>query len=194
MTDMDITPSIAAKSDQWNADDLIGTSQTVTIDHWTKGSDEQPNNLHLVETPERAYRPSKSMARVIVQAWGKESDNYAGKRLTLARDPEIKFRGQKVGGVIITQMSGITKPLVIALTAKRGSKVPFTVKPLTEPAPQPSGNSGQLPEPTREQVAVCTDLDELRTMWHASGAERRKDIEQRNAELDTTAPVEGDQR
>jgi len=136
-----------------------------------------------VETPERAYRPSKSMARVIVQAWGKESDNYAGKRLTLARDPEIKFGGQKVGGIIITQMSGITKPLVIALTAKRGSKVLFTVKPLTEPAPQPSGNSGQLPEPTPELIAACTDLAELRTIWANAGPERRKDIEARKAEI-----------
>ena len=185
---MDITPSIAAKSDQWNADDLIGTSQTVTIDHWTKGSDEQPNNLHLVETPGRAYRPSKSMARVIVQAWGKESDNYAGKRLTLARDAEIKFGGQKVGGIIITQMSGITKPLVIALTAKRGSKVPFTVQVL----PEPQSETLRLP-PTREQIAACTDSNELHAMWLASGPELRAQIEARKAELDTTAPVEGDE-
>ena len=182
---MDITPSIAAKSDQWNADDLIGTSQTVTIDHWTKGSDEQPNNLHLVETPGRAYRPSKSMARVIVQAWGKESDNYAGKRLTLARDPDIKFGGQKVGGIIITQMSGITKPLVIALTAKRGSKVPFTVQPITEAAPTTT-------VVTDDDIAACTDLAELRTMWASAGPELRAQIEARKAELDTTAPAAGD--
>ena len=179
---MDITPSIAAKSDQWNADDLIGTSQTVTIDHWTKGSDEQPNNLHLVETPGRAYRPSKSMARVIVQAWGKESDNYAGKRLTLARDPNVKYAGQKVGGIVISHISDITKPLTIALTERRGLKVPFTVQPLTNPA-QPSGNSGQLPEPTPDEIADCTDLAELRTMWANAGPERRKDIEARKAEI-----------
>jgi len=192
MTSMDITPSIAAKSDQWNADDLIGTSQTVTIDHWTKGSDEQPNNLHLVETPERAYRPSKSMARVIVQAWGKESDNYAGKRLTLARDPNVKYAGQKVGGIVISHISDIAKPLTIALTERRGLKVPFTVKPLTEPAPNPAPKP--TTEPTREQVAACTDLAELRTMWANAGPERRAQIEARKAELDTTAPVEGDER
>ena len=188
---MDITPSIAAKSDQWNADDLIGTSQTVTIDHWTKGSDEQPNNLHLVETPKRAYRPSKSMARVIVQAWGKESDNYAGKRLTLARDPNVKYAGQKVGGIVISHISDITKPLTIALTERRGLKVPFTVKPLTKPAPNPALEP--TTEPTREQIAACTDLAELRTMWANAGPELRAQIEARKAEIDTTAPVEGDE-
>jgi len=193
---MDITPSIAAKSDQWNADDLIGTSQTVTIDHWTKGTDEQPNNLHLVETPERAYRPSKSMARVIVQAWGKESDNYAGKRLTLYRDPDIKFAGQKVGGICISHMSGITKPLVIALTAKRGSKVPFTVEPLPEAATR-RVSRGQVPasttEPTPDEIAACTDKAELGNMWKASGPELRAQVEARVATLDATAPSAGDE-
>jgi len=48
-------------------------------------------------------------------------------------------------------------------------------------------------EPTREQIAACTDLAELRTMWANAGPELRAQIEARKAELDTTAPVEGDE-
>jgi len=66
-----------------------------------------------------------------------------------------------------------------------------TTQPLTEPAPNPAPKP--TTEPTPEQVADCTDLAELRTMWANAGPELRAQIEARKAELDTTAPVEGDE-
>ena len=67
---MDLSDSIAPRSDQWNADDLIAGPVTVTIADAKPGAAEQPVDILLVETPKRAYRPSKSMRRVIVAAWG----------------------------------------------------------------------------------------------------------------------------
>src|SRR5688572_1344037 len=86
---MDLTKSIEPKSDQLNAEDLLTGPVTVTIERVTEGSAEQPVDVHLVEFPGRPYRPSKSMRRVMVSAWGKEAAVYAGRRMALYRDPEV---------------------------------------------------------------------------------------------------------
>lgn len=127
---MDLTSSIVPKSDQLNADDLMAGPVTVTISDVRKGSVEQPVDVILIEFPGRAYRPSKSMRRVMVLAWGAEASTYAGHQLTLFRNPEITFGKDKVGGIEIAAMSHIDKPLTIALTATRGRRKDFTVTPL----------------------------------------------------------------
>lgn len=133
---MDMTTSIIPKSDQLNADDLIAAPITVTIREVKQGNAEQPVDVVLVEFPGRAYRPSKSMRRVMVTAWGAEASNYAGHRLTLFRNPEITFGRDKVGGIEIAAMSHIDKPLTVALTATRGKRKNFTVQPLTTAPPR----------------------------------------------------------
>jgi len=127
---MDLTESIAPKSDQLNADDLMAGPVTVTIAEVAKGTPEQPVDVRLVEFPGRAYRPSKSMRRVMVSAWGPEASTYAGHRITLFRNPEITFGRDKVGGIEISHLSHIDKPLTVALTATRGKRKNFTVAPL----------------------------------------------------------------
>lgn len=133
---MNLSETIVPKSDQLNADDLIAGPVTVTIREVTRGNAEQPVDVQLVEYPGRAYRPSKSMRRVMVSAWGPEAANYAGRRLTLYRNPDIKFGSEKVGGIEISHMSHIDKPLTVALTATRGKRRTFTVQPLPAAAPQ----------------------------------------------------------
>lgn len=170
---MDLTESIAPKSDQINAEDLLTGPRTFTIEKVSAGSPEQPVNVHLVEFPGRPYRPSKSMRRVLVTAWGKEAAEYAGRRLTLYRDPEVTFGKDKVGGIKISAVSHIDKRLVIPLTVTRGRRAPHTVEPLSDAAP----------EPTAEQVAAETDLAVLRG-WHAvSGPGMRAQITARANEL-----------
>jgi hypothetical protein len=70
------------------------------------------------------------MRRVMVSAWGAEASTYAGHRLTLVRNPDIKFGSATVGGIEISHLSHIDKPLTIALTATRGKRKNFTVTPL----------------------------------------------------------------
>lgn len=131
---MDLSQAIVPKSDQINADDLISGPITVTIKEVRPGSTEQPVNVDLVEFPGRAYRPSKSMSRVLVAVWGKESSAYSGRRLKLVRNPDITFGREKVGGIEIAAMSHLDKTASIALTATRGKKRLFKVEPLAEPA------------------------------------------------------------
>lgn len=132
---MDLTESIAPKSDQLNAEDLLSGPRTVQVESVTKGSSEQPVNFHLVEFPGRPFRPSKTVRRIIVHIWGKESSAYLGRRMTLYRDPEIMFGGQKVGGIRISHMSHIGKPETVMLTVTRGKRAPYTVDPLPDVAP-----------------------------------------------------------
>lgn len=175
---MDLTQTIAPRSDQVNADDMIGAPVTVTIESVVAGSAEQPVDIRLVEFPGRAYRPSKSMRRVLVAAWGADSTVYVGRRLTIYRDAEVKFGGERVGGIKISHLSHIDKPLNIALTVTRGKRALHTVEPLPDAAP-----STVAPEPPVETVAECTDTDSLKEMWRVSGPERRAQIEARVAEL-----------
>ena len=152
---MDMSTTIIPKSDQINSDDLITGPITVTIANVSAGNPEQPVNIHVEEFPGRAYRPSKSMRRVLVAAWGKEANTYTGKRMTLYRNPDIKFGRDVVGGIEISHMSDLEKPLTVSLTATRGKRRPFTVQPLPDLAPAV----------TVADVESCTDLDMLRSWW-----------------------------
>lgn len=130
---MDITKTTEPKSDQQNYDDYIAGPKTVTVSEVKRGSTEQPVEIHLVEFPGRPFKPSKSMRRVLVASWGPEASAYVGRRMTLYGDPTVKFGGIAVGGIRISHLSHIEKPLTLALTVKRGSRAPFVVQPLDIP-------------------------------------------------------------
>jgi hypothetical protein len=161
---MDLTESIVPRSDQINADDLIAGPITYTIREVRKGAAEQPFDFMLVET-ERAYRPSKTMRRVIVAAWGSDSAAYIGRRLTLYREPTIRFGKDEVGGIRISHMSGIGKLLEVKAQVSRGKRETFTIEPLPEVAP------------------VDPRIAKLTAEWRAADPERRKAIEAEVAAL-----------
>lgn len=177
--DIDLTPTIEPNSDQIGADDLLAGPRTVTIHNVTKGSSEQPVNVELAEFPGRPWRPSKSMRRVLVAAWGSHSSSYIGRRVTLFRNPDITFGREKVGGIQVSHMSGIDKPLTVPLTVKRGRKTAFTVQPLPD-SPQP---------PSPQQIAACTDVEQLKAWWHISDPQTRQLINARAAEMTTPTPA-----
>lgn len=128
---MDISSSTTPRSDQQNFDDYVAGPKTLTIAEVRQGSAEQPVEIHLVEFPGRPYKPSKSMRRVLVAAWGAEASAYTGRKIRLYGDPEVTFGRDKVGGIKIAALSHIDKPLSIALTVTRGKRAPFTVQPIT---------------------------------------------------------------
>lgn len=130
---MDLTDTIVPNSDQLNADDLMAGPRTVTIAEVVRGNAEQPVDIHLAEFPGRPWRPSKSMRRVLVTAWGSQSSAYIGRRVTIYRDPEVTFGRDKVGGIKISHLSDIPKQLKVALTVTRGKRAPHVVDVLTAP-------------------------------------------------------------
>jgi len=138
-TDFDLTEILAPKSDQANADDFVSGPRTFTItDVRQTGSPEQPVAVYLAEFPDgRPFKPSKSMARVMTEGWGNKVSVWVGKRMTLYRDPNVKFGKDKVGGIRISHMSGLPggKRLEIPLTVTRGKRAPYVVEPLPDNAP-----------------------------------------------------------
>ena len=181
---MDITTTIAPRSDQQNYDDYIAGPKTVTITEVRAGNAEQPVEIHLAEYPGRPYKPSKSMRRVLVAAWGANADAYAGRRITLYGDPTVKFGGNVVGGIKISHLSHIDKPLNLALTETRGKKAKHTVQPLPDAAPAPSIDAHLA------AINAADSIDALKQAWQdidAAGLggnpQARAAANKRNAEL-----------
>lgn len=132
---MDITETLAPKSDQMDACELTQPT-TFTIVRVTKGaSDEQPVEVFLAEFP-RPWRPGKSMRRVLAACWTPHATEWTGRRLTLFCDPTVKFGGVEVGGIRISHMSDLTGPKKVPLLVTKGKSAMFTVQPLKEEAPR----------------------------------------------------------
>lgn len=131
---MDLTDTIAPTSDQLDAVDLLTGPRTFTIESVSKGSIEQPVNIHLAEFA-RVWRPGKSMRRVLVAIWGADGTKYVGRRLTLYCDPTVQFGGAEVGGTRISHMSHLDKPKTVSLLVTRGRSAPFRVQPLRDDPP-----------------------------------------------------------
>lgn len=169
----DMTKMIEAKSDQLNADDLLAGPITVRIrDVKTKQGGEQPCWIYYDGDNDKPFKPSKSMARVLVAAWGDDSKAYIGKSMTLFRDPDVKWAGMKVGGIRISAMSGLQRSLTIALTETRGVKKLFTVSPLREVAA-----AEQKAEPTLEQKAAAAKKKADTIIEAITEAEGAKEID-----------------
>lgn len=125
--------ALEAKSDQINAIDLIGGPQTFTIESVSHGTPEQPMNIHLVESPGKAYRPSRTMRRFMAKTWGWPPTTWAGKRLTLYRNPKIRFGKDEVGGIEISHVSDISSSMTFVLPGARGGRPKsYTAEPLVE--------------------------------------------------------------
>lgn len=164
----DISKTIEPRSDQQNYDDYVTGSKIVTIHAVTAGTTEQPVNIELVEFPGRPYKPSKSMRRVLVAGWGTDAGAYAGRKLELSGNPDIKYAGVAVGGIEITGMSHIKAPLQISLTVSRGKKRRHIVKPL---AIKTSVND--------EEIDRAQTVDELRALWGKASDTQKERISEK---------------
>jgi len=161
MTGLDMSDTIAPKSDQLDAVDLLGGDRTFTIERVTRNNDEQPFNFHLAEFP-RPWRPGLSMRRVLMACWGKDAATYVGRRVTLYCDPDVQFGGMAVGGTRIRALSHIDKPKQVPLLIKRGKSAMFTVQPLPDAPPprQVKPNVEALIENAQE-ARNNADLDQV---------------------------------
>jgi len=149
---MDISGTTVPRSDQINYDDVASSNIIATIADVKRGTTEQPVEIHLAEYPGRPYKPSKSMRRVLVAAWGAEASTYVGRRLELYGDPEVTFGRDKVGGIKIRALSDIDGPLSVALTISRGKRSPYVVEPLKA-------------DPLIELLQSAGTLDALKAAW-----------------------------
>src|SRR5690606_5252386 len=131
----------------------VAGPRTFEVERVTRGTAEQPVNVHLVNFP-RPWRPSKGMRRVLAACWGADASQWAGRSVTLFFDPEVSFGKDKPGGTRIKALSDIDGPKRVPLLVSRGKTAVFVVEPLRDtPA-----------APTPEQIASA-DQDSLREWW-----------------------------
>lgn len=149
--------TIVPKSDQLNADDLIGRAITITVTKIVFTGDEQPVAVHFEGDNGKPYMPNMGMRRVMVHIWGDDANNYIGKSMTIYRDDKVLYGGFATGGIRISHMSGIDKDVTMALTESKKKRKPFTVRPLRDFVAQ--SGLGDTTGYHREKVAVPTDLD-----------------------------------
>lgn len=124
----DISPTLKSKSDQLNAIDIMDAPLTITIRGVdVKPSSDQPVSIFFDGDDNKPYKPSLGMRRVIAMAWGRESDDYVGKQMTLYFEPSVTYAGEATGGIRVGAFSHIEKPFeaIIKLNRKQKNKLNF---------------------------------------------------------------------
>jgi len=164
---IDVGATIAPKSDQLNADDLIVGPRTITLNavkaRASTGQGDQPIALCFDGDNGKPYLPCKSMRRVLVHCWGRDGAAYVGRSLTLYRDETVAFGGATVGGIRISHMSDLDRAVTMSLTASKASRKPFTVKPLvvaTSPVKQKKEATAEEKR-AKAQTTLDTILDDI---------------------------------
>lgn len=173
----DMSAVIIPKSDQINADDLISGPMTITIKEVRiKRGEEQPVDIYF-DGSEKAYRPCKSMSRVLVHIWGPDAGKYIGNSLTLYRDPTVRFGKDAVGGIRISHMTNIPGDrldngrVVMSLTATRAQRKPHVIKPLLfEDAPPKQDAAANFTRAYLAKVEEAEDRVELEKFVESKAA------------------------
>lgn len=167
------------RSDQWNGDDFIAGPKTFTIAGVTNGKADQKYDIQLVEGEGRVWRPPLTMLRVMMSAWGDLAADWVGRRATLFRDPNVRFGPDVMGGIRISHLSHIPKPLTISVTVSKNKRQSVTVHPLPaaiEQIPladlieQCGGNKDRLRTLYRDQQQGGASTDDLALIAAAAEA------------------------
>lgn len=119
--------TIIPKSDQLNADDLVGTTMNVVVSGVSRGNAESPLVINYDNDNGRPFKPCKTMRKLLIVAWGENGNDWIGRSMTLYCDPSVKYAGKNVGGIRISHLSHINKRIEVNLTATRGKKQLYIV-------------------------------------------------------------------
>lgn len=145
----DLRPTIIPKSDQLNAEQLLGGPITITVsDVRVTDSGEQPVVVHYVGEDGRPFKPCKTMRKVLIHAWGTDGRKWVGRSMTIYNDPSVKFGGDDVGGIRISHMTDIERDVKVSLTSTRGKKAKYEIKRLV---------FGSSPKKSSPKPAVTID-------------------------------------
>lgn len=168
---LDVTKAIEPKSDQQNADDYLAGPETVKIESVEiKSTNEQPVWIHLHGKKGRPWKPSKTALRCLALVWGADANKWTGLSLTLYNDESVTWAGVAVGGIRVSHMEGITKPVTLQLTKTRGKKAVTVIKPLIMPD-APTIDHGPAQEEAREAARGGRDSF---TEWWKNNADKRE--------------------
>lgn len=155
-----LNDTIVPKSDQLNADQLIGGPITITVTGVRRGNSEQPITIHYQGENGRPYKPCLTMRKVLIFAWGEDGEAWIGKSMTLYNLRTVKWGGVEVGGIRISHMSHIDGDIKLSLAVTRGKKDPVIIKRLDVRDPTIAARSAL-------EVAARSGMAALRAAWEA---------------------------
>ena len=170
---VDMSRFIEAKSDQLNADDLIGAPRTITITRVTGSDGDQPVSIFYEGDNGKPFKPCKTIRRVLMGVWGRDGNGYVGKSMTLYRDNGVTFGGLQVGGIRISHMSDIDKETTVVVMKSKGKKAGMKILPLANAPRQEQQKARQTPAEWVEgyiaDVNAAPDLDALAAVQQKAG-------------------------
>lgn len=150
--------TIEKKTDQLNYEDFLGgVTRIVTIAGVSRGTKEQQYDI-AIEGDKRVWRPAVTVLKLLVAAWTDDATQWVGRSAELYGDPEVTFGRDKVGGIRVSRLSHIDKPVTANLTETRGKRKVHTVDPIPR-------------------------VDLLRNEWQTADPDRKKAIEAEVAAL-----------
>lgn len=161
---IDMAAFVEAKSDQLNADDLIGSPRTITVRKVTGSDGDQPVSIYYEGDNNKPFKPCKTARRVLLAVWGRNAADYVGRSMTLYRDDSVTFGGLAVGGIRISHMSHIDKKMVVVVMKTKGKKVGIEINPLTAEVRQiatPEANFSSYTDKFIARVQKSPDADDL---------------------------------
>ncbi len=195
---IDLTASIAAKSDQLNADDLLGGSIIIKVTKVSDVGGDQPITISYEGDGGKPWLPCKTMRRVLVGNWGGNGAKYVGRRIELFRDASVLWAGKEVGGIRIKRMSNIQAKKTLSLASTRGKKSPITVEPLPDEA-APANALDETKLAAKFKEAASFGMKDLVVFWKSLSPPEQKAMEKykndmkevaSDADADDEAPVE----
>lgn len=167
----DLRDTIIPKSDQLNADQLLGGPMTITVTAVRRGSgDEQPIVIHYEGEGGRPYKPCKSMRRVLMTAWGSDGSVWVGRSMTLFNRVDVRFGGQEVGGIRISHLSHIASTLKVTMSVARGKKEPTYIERLVIADPAEDAKA-------RLASAASLGVESLKQEWSALSRAQKQAID-----------------
>lgn len=166
MNDMvDMAQFVEAKSDQLNADDLIGGPRTITVRKVTGNDGDQPVSIYYDGDNNKPFKPCKTIRRVLLGIWGRNAADYVGRSMTIYRDDSVTFGGLATGGIRISHMSHIDKETTVVVMKTKGKKAGVKVAPLVmQAAANAVPTAAQLADFTAKFIAkvnAAPDADAL---------------------------------
>jgi len=182
---MSFAKTLAPKSDQLNADDLLGGAIDITITAVKvdlRDKENQPTWISYQGDNGKPYKPCKQMRHVIFRVWGDDEKTFVGKSMRLYRDDSVTMKGEVVGGIRISHMSHINDEVTAIIPVRRGMRAGWKVQPLPGATRAPA-------TPEQKEAAAKKKADAI--IARIAGAKSEEEISQIfHDELESTTKLE----
>jgi hypothetical protein len=147
---IDLTKHIEADSDCLVAADLVGGPLTILVERVTESGKNDKKKIDIFyANSEKPFRPCKSMLRILCELWKTtDATTFIGRGITLYREPDCMWKGEKTPGVRICGLSHIEKAVTVVANERRGKMATYQIEPIR---PWPPAAPERQAQPTPEE-------------------------------------------